>query len=254
MNMKQLKQIVQKIIPRSWDLPLRYAHRKMTGRLDVELAILRKERPSCVRAIDIGANIGIYSYGFARYCKKVESFEPVVHCTKMLCAYAEKHRNITVHHFGLSNRSGTTTLYVPLLPGSTTENVGLASFTDPGGKREMHAIQIARLDDFSFRDVGVIKVDVEGHEMEVLQGAAATISRERPLLLVEIEQRHLKGISMEDVFNSILSMGYRGGFMCGAKHHPLEDFAYETHQKPFLDRMDSGSYVNNFLFSPRDIQ
>jgi FkbM family methyltransferase len=211
---------------------------------------LKRERPDCVRAIDIGTNIGIYSYGFSRFCKKVESFEPVVECTEMLRAYAEKRNNIAVHHVGLSNRSGSAILYIPFIRDTAIVNVGLASVNDPGGRRESIPITIRRLDDYAFTDVGIIKVDVEGHELEVLQGAAETILREKPLLLVEIEQRHLKGRRIEEVFSFILSLGYEGGYYYQGRYYSLSSFSCETHQKPFSSDVYSREYINNFLFKP----
>ena len=47
-------------------------------------------------------------------------------------------------------------------------------------------VEVRTLDSFAFRDVCVIKVDVEGSEMEVLEGARETILRDRPPLIVEL--------------------------------------------------------------------
>lgn len=47
-------------------------------------------------------------------------------------------------------------------------------------------VQVKRLDDFGIADVDFIKIDVEGHELEVLKGGAATIERYRPVLLMEV--------------------------------------------------------------------
>jgi FkbM family methyltransferase len=246
----QLLSLAKKIIPRSLDLPLRYFYLKITRRVDQELSILRNKCPNCKRAIDIGTNIGIYSYGFAQFCEKIESFEPVINCTKMLRAYAEKEKKITVHNMGLSDHNGNATLFIPLIQGSTTLNVGLASFTDPGGSREALPIEIKRLDDYAFADVGIIKVDVEGHELEVLRGAEKTILREKPLLLVEIEQRHLKERTIEEVFSFITSLGYAGGYYQNGQYCPMAQFSYEKCQQPFLGNLYSNSYVNNFLFEP----
>ena len=242
--------LAKKFIPRSLDLPLRYFCLKITGRVDYELSILREKRPHCIRAIDIGTNIGIYTYGLAQFCEKIESFEPVSNCTKMLRAYAEKRQQITVHNLALSDRNGNATLFIPLIEGSTTLNVGLASFTDPGGSREALPIEIKRLDDYAFADVGIIKVDVEGHELLVLRGAEKTILREKPLLLVEIEQRHLKERTIEEVFNFITSLGYAGGYYQNGHYYPLAYFSYEKCQLPFLGNLYSENYVNNFIFEP----
>src|SRR6267378_2537391 len=51
---------------------------------------------------------------------------------------------------------------------------------------EIYEVEIATLDAFGFADVRFIKADVEGSEREVLEGARATIARERPVLLLEL--------------------------------------------------------------------
>ena len=53
--------------------------------------------------------------------------------------------------------------------------------------------EIRTLDSFGFASVGLIKIDAEGHEEAVLKGAADTLSRWRPSLIVEIEERHNPG-------------------------------------------------------------
>ena len=54
------------------------------------------------------------------------------------------------------------------------------------------AVRCRRLDDFGLEPVGVIKIDAEGHELTVLQGARALIERDRPSFLIEAEERHKK--------------------------------------------------------------
>ena len=49
---------------------------------------------------------------------------------------------------------------------------------------------VKRLDDQHLDNVGLIKIDVEGHELAVLHGAADTLTRNRPAVVVEAEERH----------------------------------------------------------------
>lgn len=244
-----LKNFIKNIIPTSMDLPLRYSYFKYFGRLDDEIAILENELKKCNRAIDIGANIGIYSYALSKLCKHVESFEPMPECAKMLTAYANS-KNITVHNIGLSNKTGNTDLYVPLIRGDSKLNIGLASVNDCGGERECFEIPIQCLDNFNFSNVDFIKIDVEGHELEVIEGALVTIRREKPIILVEIEQRHLATRKIEDVFSYILSLGYNGGFYRKMNFYSLNTFSYEVDQEPYLNDINSKSYINNFIFRP----
>src|SRR5205807_6872354 len=92
-----------------------------------------------------------------------------------------------------------------------------------------------------------IKIDVEGHELDVLTGAAKTVARSNPILLVEVEQRHLS-FPMEAVFEEVSHFGYKGFFVVGKRVLPLAMFSYKVHQEPFLHDVLSSDYVNNFIF------
>jgi hypothetical protein len=100
--------------------------------------------------------------------------------------------------------------------------------------------------------VGFIKIDVEGHEEGVLNGARKTLERERPALLIEIEDRHNPG-GLGRI--CALLTGYEGYFFAQGRRRPLSDFDPEIHQRP--EDLDSAyearrqsPYVNNFLFLP----
>jgi hypothetical protein len=61
------------------------------------------------------------------------------------------------------------------------------NYTQPSKKlpRQLYTIDSKRLDEFTFNSIGLIKIDVEGWELEVLKGAVETINKYRPILLVE---------------------------------------------------------------------
>jgi hypothetical protein len=73
-------------------------------------------------------------------------------------------------------------------------------------------IKAKRLDDYDFSDVDLIKVDVEGHEESVLAGGMRTIEINRPVLIVEIEQRHIKK-PIEEVSEKCYHLAMTG-FIC----------------------------------------
>ena len=56
-------------------------------------------------------------------------------------------------------------------------------------------VQLRPLDDFGITGVDFIKIDVEGHEVEVLKGAAQTIEQSRPVVLTEVKGEHLETVS-----------------------------------------------------------
>jgi hypothetical protein len=118
--------------------------------------------------------------------------------------------------------------------------------------RSFH-VQLRRLDDLCHavaRRVSFIKIDVEGHELQVLGGAAETLRRHRPNLLIEIEQRH-SPVPIAQTFDHVLSAGYRGEFL-GADGEviPLSEFDPLKHQVPQPQRPAGQLYVSNFIFRP----
>jgi hypothetical protein len=117
---------------------------------------------------------------------------------------------VVVHDVALSDRSGKATLRVPPMDFgfSTIEpNNDLCGKTRGSDDPIEVCVKRNKLDDSELDNIGFIKIDVEGHELEVLQGASETILRERPTLLVEIEERHRLG-SLTAVHEYMESYGY----------------------------------------------
>jgi len=125
---------------------------------------------------------------------------------------------------------------------------GLASFREVKGEQASVEVPVCRLDNYDFHNVSFIKIDVEGHESQVIEGGYHTILREKPTILIEIEQRHLGSKSIKEVFNQIAELGYEGSFFWNNQLKPLSEFCYEKNQEPFLNEIYSDNYVNNFIF------
>jgi hypothetical protein len=116
-------------------------------------------------------------------------------------------------------------------------------------------VPLEKLDNLFKDDVGFIKIDVEGHEAQVLDGASETLIRCQPRLLVEIEERHAAG-STHSVPRSLAQLGYKGFFIYSNRLFSIKDFDPAVHQNlakapnPNSDfnRQSFSQYVNNFLF------
>jgi hypothetical protein len=116
------------------------------------------------------------------------------------------------------------------------------------GSGHTEVVRVATLDSFDLHGVGLIKIDVEGAELGVLEGAVETLRRFRPLLLVEIEQRHHRA-PIGGVFERLRALDYDGHFLDGrGVVRPIEEFDVERHQVATLDNPARGPYINNFLF------
>lgn len=225
---------------------VRYHWKALRGKLDRELPLARRLIRSGSVVVDIGANTGLYAYAFGR-TSPVEAFEPLPDPARLLHALATTLPRLRVHQVALSCRSGTATLYVPRGDDGSLISE-LARFTPVEGPHETAVVPLRTLDEYALGNLGLIKIDVEGHELSVLEGARETIARERPVLLVEIEQRHLS-TNINDTFATFAALGYRGMFLDHlGRRHPIDAFRYERDQAPYLPHPNDERYVNNFLF------
>jgi FkbM family methyltransferase len=151
-----------------------------------ELALLDKLAPRGGTALDIGANQGIYAYALAEIADRVVAFEPnpdyAFFARWMLRGRAE------VRELALSDATGRGALHVPLSDrGMALHLAGSLKRTHSQFRNEKtYEVEIRTLDDFHLTNVRFIKVDVEGSEREVLDGARATLGRSRPVLLLEL--------------------------------------------------------------------
>jgi hypothetical protein len=112
-------------------------------------------------------------------------------------------------------------------------------------------VPLQTLDSYRFEGVSLIKIDVEGHEYSVIEGAAKTITSSRPALLIEIEQRHIHR-PIADVFEKIRGFCYQGFFMGVLGLTSLEEFDVARHQSMENFGTEKAPYINNFLFLHRD--
>jgi len=151
-----------------------------------ELAVLGKLVPPGGTAIDVGANVGFFAYALADVADCVFAFEPnpdyAFFARWMLRGRAE------VRELALSNESGRGTLYVPLSDRGTVLHLAGSLKRTHSQFRNVKAydVEVRTLDELGLVGVRFVKADVEGNEREVLDGARATIARDRPIILVEL--------------------------------------------------------------------
>lgn len=126
-------------------------------------------------ALDIGANVGLWSRDLVKHFDQVIAFEPVAMFRECLVRNVTS-ANLTVESIALGDRQGLIKMVI------TEGNTG-HTHVDPnaiGGDTE-----IKRLDSLNLPVVDYIKIDCEGFEYRVLQGAEQTIKRCRPVIVIE---------------------------------------------------------------------
>jgi FkbM family methyltransferase len=149
------------------------------------LKLLINEDPGVV--LDIGANLGTFCVPLAKKIvkHKYHAFEPQRIIYYQLCAnvFINSLGNVYTYEAGLSNQEADIELEVPDYTAET--NIGAFSIDKEvreneyecqtsGGKEKMI---LMTLDSVGFENVRLIKIDVEGHELEVLQSGIETIKR-----------------------------------------------------------------------------
>ena len=132
-------------------------------------------------SIDVGANKGVYTYWLARYSRHVYAFEPNPKIFRILKASAARAPRVTLSPIALSDASGRAQLHVPRTESGYSNQRATLHEQSPGCAYGELEVETRRLDDEGIDEVGFIKIDVEGHEFAVLDGAAETIRRDRPV-------------------------------------------------------------------------
>lgn len=127
--------------------------------------------------IDVGAHMGTYSMILAPHCEEVHSFEAQKSTHEGLCTgiCANDRYNITTHNVALGSCEGEATLHQvsPDGGGSTLS----ADIAQQNTILATETVKVVTLDSFDLQKVCFMKIDVEGHELEVLKGARRTLLR-----------------------------------------------------------------------------
>ena len=203
--------------------------------------------------LDIGASIGAWTITAARSFDTVHAFEPDRSLARLLRATMPA--NVTVHEVALSNNSGSAVFYIPIHDNVEISTRGtLEAGANKGLAERIREVATAPLDSMSFAQIDVIKIDVEGHEGAVLEGAVQTIERERPSLIVEIEERHHPGRS-QPIFDRLFKSEYSCSFIRQGRLESFQSSMLYVLQ-PASDvpaiGAKSPAYINNFIFVPRE--
>jgi FkbM family methyltransferase len=211
-------------------------------------------------AIDVGANDGSYVHYLRRHARRVIAFEPMPALARAL--RRKFARGVVVESLALSDRTGTVPLCMPVVDGVVVTGCSTVSSKASATYPTLRAIEVPmdRLDNVYGDQVGFIKIDVEGHEQPVLDGAIETIRRCQPRMLVEVDERLSPG-GLARAKAYFGDLGYRGYYVRNGYLEQIAQFSIEEFQKPdnlpdltapLQQRERFGRYIYNFIFLPRD--
>jgi FkbM family methyltransferase len=203
-------------------------------------------------SIDVGAAQGSYTALLVPLSRRVIAFEPVPQFAEELRKMFSGTAIVQIEQVALSDQSGSR--HMRVRKDSFRSTIESGNELRYSANVEAISVKVSSLDEYSFCNVGFIKIDVEGHDLAVLRGAADTIHRERPNVLIEVEEQHRRG-ALEDAFGFFKNAGYLGFFLLKGKLESLAAFDHRIHQDvKNLDArgLRTGLYVNNFIFVSAD--
>lgn len=197
--------------------------------------------------IDVGAKVGMYTYRIRDRSSDVIAFEPVPLFNQMLRRVFEGRRG-RIEPYALSNAHGHATLRMPFRANggaefgrSTIEPANSLAHHTVDHSRELE-IETRTLDQYRLHNVGFIKIDVEGHELAVLDGAEETLASSRPNLLVECNDDHQPG-GVAKLARWLAAHDYDGYFALGTQLVSIAAYVHADHWQRHG--------IENFICMPR---
>ena len=195
--------------------------RSINKPLEEEMQIVEELCSADKISLDVGVFRGVYSYLLSKHSLKVVGFE----ANPIMFKYLDRNlnsiiKNLKLYNLALSNDEGNVELKIPLRKKSFFKvnfedyyEGGLATIDKENNLdgKEVHTFNIkkTKLDSFQFTNkVGFIKIDVEGHEQKILEGAVKTLENNQPNLLIEIEKKHRK-LNPDYTISFLREIGYQ---------------------------------------------
>lgn len=158
-------------------------------------------------ALDCGGHVGIWTKRLSYHFNEVIAFEPVpkhIECHKKNCT----ENNITLNEFALSNKETTLNMKV-----GTGRNTGRSTLEYKSklvkGDNEIIQINTKTLDSLNLPRVDFMKIDVEKHEISLIQGGRETINRCKPIIFIEDHHYFYRKEGVPTGVDWLSTMGYR---------------------------------------------
>lgn len=158
-------------------------------------------------AIDIGGNIGFWSRDFCNRFENVIIFEPEASNIECLERNLLDKKNYMLHKVGLGSKEETKTFYKSL-----STSGGHSFFRDQIFEEQVEEsfLEIKKLDDYNFTNVGLIKIDTQGSEYDILIGGQQTLTNNNCVLNIEIEHKNESQRQRgKQIISLLSSLGYK---------------------------------------------
>jgi FkbM family methyltransferase len=189
----RLKRLAYRFLPKTLVNELRHRKhvRDLATAVEPEEARIKPFILPGYTVFDIGANFGVFTKLFSRLVGPqglVIAFEPVPQTFRTLATGVQRlHlRNVQAVNKAVSDQVGTALMRVPQYAGGKGENLYESRIISAANSQDAFSVDTITVDSLQISRVDFIKIDVEGHELEVLRGSVETLKRFRPTLMVEI--------------------------------------------------------------------
>jgi FkbM family methyltransferase len=174
--------------------------------------ILRQVQDTAI-AVDVGANIGYYTLLMAQKCKKVYAIEPDKENFEILKKNVEENKFTNVVILNVAAGEKKEKKYL-IKDKNNYGNSHLNPSKSPFDKGDLQRISCLRLDDILINEhkIDLIKLDTQGWEPQVVEGAKRIIKRDSPILFLEYTPSEYKNNKMigflKNVYKSTWSIDY----------------------------------------------
>jgi FkbM family methyltransferase len=196
-------------------------------------------------AIDAGANIGAHTLSLARMVGargRVLAFEPnpIVRSALIHNLALNGLEHVTVYDCALGSRAGRSQLRVPSAGTEEWSNMGLASLVALETPHDLIDVEIRTLDEvvdaLRVDRIDVVKIDVQGYEMETLRGMRSCLARFRPVVVFEYDAWAWSQANVQpaEVFDYLRAAGYALFRIDGRSEEP-QPLLSDAALPPYLD-------------------
>ena len=207
--------------------------------------------------LDIGAHDGEFTRPFAALPgNRVLAFEPLPSAFARLAAQHWP-PHVTLRREALGDHAGEITLTLPVVDGVAQEqwaSTAKGYAQHAGVAEQRHRVPLITMDSLNLTDLTHVKLDAEGGEYEVLRGARETLLRCRPVLSIEIEERHRPGATWS-VPAYLDALGYDAFWEWWGDWQPMAGFdrarLHQANPDPSVFEA-ARDYVFVFYFLPRE--
>lgn len=167
---------------------------KMTSHVSLDVSVdnptyeqrhrdtILKYIPNTNTFVDVGANLGIWSISMSSIFKNIIAFEPSPRNRE--CLEENLKNRGEIRPFAVSNVEGVAYF------SDAVKNCGDSKLVNPEAstKRKQYQVDLVKLDNQNITDCSLIKIDVQGHELQVVQGAEQLITEQQPWVIFEINE------------------------------------------------------------------